>query len=866
MTQNDFSQSLQMGIHYFRNGDFKLADYFLKKALQVKPYDAKANKIFADLLIHNGQFHEAIHYLKIVTNQIDATAENLYRLGALQLSCQKFHDAIVSLQQSLFKNATSFEASHDLATAYANIGSFDQALLYYQKCLSLNPNSPELRFNLGRIYDLLNQRQEALCEYQIAIELKRDFSEAWSSRGCALHDCNLFDDAINHFDEALKINPADSISWFNKGITLCALENYDDALLHFINALSFNPQSPEILINKGLALIELKRYEEALESIEKAIELNATDANAWSNKAFALYHLKRYQEALFAIDQGLLLNPDLTTAWSNKGLILHDLKQLHAAITAYLKALVLDRNHAKTWMNYGLALNDLHEHEQAINCFDTAISLKPNFAEAWSNKGVALYELGQYEAAISHLQNALELKNDIPWLFGDLIHIHLKCAMWQNFESHKFILSKGILDSKKIAQPFTILSIVDQPDLQHQCAEIYTRERYLPAQQIGVIPKRAQSSKIRVGYFSPNFNGHAVGVLCAELFKIHNRKQFDIIGFSLRDLSNSDDFATQIATSFDEFITVETLSDLEIANLSREMNIDIAIDLAGHTQYARTGIFSHRAAPIQVNWLGYPGTIGADFMDYLIGDSVVIPVSNQSNFSEKIVYLPNSYLVDDSSRIPSTRTFSRSEFGLPSAAFVFCCLNNDYKFNPKVITVWSEILSKSPNSILWLSANNTVFQKNMVEEFIKRGIDKIRIIFAPRIDSMGDHLARYQLADLFLDTFPYNAHSTALDALKSGTPVLTLLGHSFPSRVAASLLHAIDLPELITKTEEEYIQLAIELAINPQRMDDLKKKLINNRHSSALFNTALFVQNLEKGFCQMMERHHANLAPDHFTV
>jgi predicted O-linked N-acetylglucosamine transferase (SPINDLY family) len=307
------------------------------------------------------------------------------------------------------------------------------------------------------------------------------------------------------------------------------------------------------------------------------------------------------------------------------------------------------------------------------------------------------------------------------------------------------------------------------------------------------------------------------------------------------------------------------MSDKEIAKFAREHEVDIAIDLAGPTQFSRTGIFSYRVAPIQVNWLGYPGTIGADFIDYIVADRTIIPETHHKFYVEKVVCLPDTYMVDDSKRVASSRIFTREECGLPKNSFVFCCFNNDYKFNSQVLDRWSRILTAVENSVLWIPENNEYFKVNMAAEFEKRGLNRSRLIFAKRLESMADHLARYNVADLFLDTHPYNAHTTAVDSLKAGIPVLTLMGQSFASRVAASLLNAIGLPELITSSQEEYEALAIELALNPKKLADIKLKLVKNRLTTSLFDTPLFTKNIEAAYIEMMERYHADLEPDHIV-
>ena len=425
---------------------------------------------------------------------------------------------------------------------------------------------------------------------------------------------------------------------------------------------------------------------------------------------------------------------------------------------------------------------------------------------------------------------------------------------------------KRVKESQKSIRPFELLSVIDDPSLHKQAAHIFTQDQFPANLNLGLIPKHEKQGKIRIAYFSPDFRNHPVSVLTAELFEMHDRSRFEVIAFALQKAPIADEMSIRLKKGFDEFYEVDNLSDREIASLARQKNIDIAIDLAGFTQHMRAGIFSYRAAPIQASWLGYPGTSGSNFIDYMIIDQTIIPNTHREFYSEKIAHLPNSYMVDDSKRIPSKRVFTKDECGLLNAAFIFCCLNNDYKFNPNVLDSWSRILLNTKDSVLWISENNADFRKNIQAEFGIRSIKPERIIFAQRVDSMGDYLARYKLADLFLDTFPYGAHTTALDSLKAGVPVLTLLGQSFPGRVAASLLNTIGLPELITKNQEEYETLAIELANNPSTLAKIKERLEKNLIATPLFNTPLFTKNIEAVYVKMVEQYQKDMKPDHITV
>jgi predicted O-linked N-acetylglucosamine transferase (SPINDLY family) len=420
-----------------------------------------------------------------------------------------------------------------------------------------------------------------------------------------------------------------------------------------------------------------------------------------------------------------------------------------------------------------------------------------------------------------------------------------------------------VVANERVVNPFPLLALNDDALLHKKSSEIYVQNKYPWNPILGLILKRQKNEKIRIGYFSADFKNHPVAFLIAELFEIHDRSQFEIYAFSL--VKSDDEMVDRFHLAFDHYIEAQEMSDIEIAQLSRSFNIDIAVDLTGITASSRTGIFSYRAAPIQVNYLGYPGTLGADYMDYIIADKTLIPPQSQQFYSEKVVYLSNSYQVNDRKRIISERQFTRHELGLPENGFVFCCFNNNFKIIPATFASWMGILKAVEGSVLWLFQDNSWAAENLKKEAENHGISSNRLVFAER-QPLSEHLARHRQADLFLDTFPYNAHTTASDALWAGLPVLTMMGQSFASRVAASLLNAIGTPELITSTQEEYEALAINLVLNPNKLTNIKNKLANNRLTTPLFDTPLFTQNLETAYIKMMERYQADLKPDHIII
>lgn len=639
-------------------------------------------------------------------------------------------------------------------------------------------------------------------------------------------------EAADYLARAARIHPDDASIQYNLAKALSDSGNDKDALAHHKKAVAIASNNPEAWLNYGKTASNLGHYEDALVFYGNALRLKPTYAEALLNKGATLKELKSYEEAITFAEQALSINPNLAEAWSNKG----------------------------------VALKALERYDDAIASYDKALSLKPGYAEAWSNKGLTLHELKRFDEAIAHYEKALSLKSDMDWVSGDLLHAKMKICDWMGIKDLLEMTSKKVVAGEKASQPFHLLALSDDAFLHKRCSEIFAQAKYPSNSTLGSILKSSKKEKIRIAYFSPDFRNHPVSFLTSELFEIHDRSRFEVFAFSLQKALIGDEMNLRLREGFDRFIDVDDMSDREIAQLSRELEVDIAIDLAGPTQHARTGIFSYRVAPVQVNWLGYPGTIGVDFIDYIVADKIIIPESHQQFYAEKIVYLPNTFMVDDSKRTASTRVFTREECGLPQNAFVFCCFNNDYKFNPQVLDSWARILLSVKNSVIWVSENNEYFRANIAAEFKSRGIDSDRIIFAQRVEMMADHLSRYALADLFLDTYPYNAHTTALDSLKAGIPVLTLMGQSFASRVAASLLNAIDLPELISNTREEYEALAIELALTPQKHADIKLKLARNRLTAPIFDTPLFAKNLEAAYIKMIERHRVASQPEHIFI
>ena len=741
--------------------------------------------------------------------------------------------------------------------------NFSQAKLLFNYILKIQPKNFDALHAMGFICGVENNHQEASYYLIRAIKINSNVLEVNMNCAKSLQEVGNYLDSIKYFQQAIFLSPNNHEVWLGCGRSFKSLRRFDEAIAHYDKALGLNPNYAEAWSNKGKTLHELKRYEEAIAHYDKALSLKPDYADVWSNKGVTLHELKRFDEAIAHYDKALSLNPNYAKAWSNKGVTFHVLKRFDEAIAHYDKALSLKPDYAVGWSNKGNTLHELNRFDEAIAHYDKAISLMPDYHNAWTNKGNTLRELKRFDEAIAHYDKALTLRPDIDWVSGGLQNTKMTICSWSGLSESSEDIFKKVMASEKVVAPFSLLALNDDALLHKKCSEIYIQSRYPFNPVLEPILKRPQSQKIRVGYFSADFKNHPVAYLISELIELHDRSQFEIYGFSL--VKAVDEMSRRFKLVFDHSIESQGMSDIEIAQLSRDLNIDIAVDLTGFTQDARTGIFSYRAAPIQVNYLGYPGTMGADYIDYIIADKTLIPLDAQSSYTEKVVYLPNSYQVNDRKRLISDRQFTRHELGLPEDEFVFCCFNNNFKILPVTFASWMRILKAVEGSVLWLLQDNPWAVENLKKEAQKQGVDAQRLVFAERIP-LPEHLARHRQADLFLDTLPYNAHTTASDALWAGLPVLTLMGNTFPGRVGASLLKAIDLPELITNTQEEYEAMAIELAMNPQKLRDIKLKLARNRLATPLFDTPLFTKNLETIYIKMMERYQADLQPDHITI
>jgi len=608
---------------------------------------------------------------------------------------------------------------------------------------------------------------------------------------------------------------------------------------------------PDALKRAGW-LLNNRQPQEAVRLCSAVLSAVPEHVEALCLHGFACGQVGAFADAAASYRKAIGLRPDLPEAHNNLGNALRELRDTQGAITSYRKALALRRNYASAHNNLAVALAAAREYDEAVVSYREAVRLRPNFPSAYSNLGNALRALGRHDEAMASYAKAVELNPHDGNALMLLAAQRRQLCDWRDFAALEASLSALAGPGGQPLTPFPFLSFSDDPAKQLAYAKRFGLHWARSATPLKAGPERKASSRMRVAYLSADFHEHATAHLAAQLFEAHDRDRFDIHAVSFGPDAD-DAMRRRLIAAFDQFHDVRGSTDAEIAQLMRHLGIDIAVDLKGYTQDARPGILAHRPAPIQANYLGYPGSMGVDFIDYVLVDRFVVPPEQQAHFSETLVYLPGCYQVNDAKRPIAEDVTSRADCGLPGGAFVYCCFNNNYKITPRVFDVWMRLLEETQGSVLWLLKDNEMVERNLRREAEQRGIAGHRLIFAPRLP-LAEHLARLRQADLVLDTFPYGAHTTASDALWAGVPVLSYAGRSFPSRVAGSLLNTIGLPELITSSLDEYENMARDLAQDPARLSAYRRTLAENRETSGLFDGERFARNLEAAFTAMAAR------------
>jgi len=794
----------------------------------------------ANSLVKQGHIDEAKNmYQSILSNY----PKNVRALKALQ--------TIMSAKNNIKSNQPTQQSITKLINIY-NQGQFIDLISEAEHLLKVNPESYVIWNIKGAAEKVLGRIEDALVSFKQVVSLNPYYPEGLNNLGTILKDQGKFDEALEVYNQALALKPDYTDCYYNKGIILKEQGEFSEAINAYNQALKINPSYAEAYNNKAVIIKEQGDLDQALDTCEKALSINPKLWEALLNKSNFLRLQGKFDDAINSYKKVLTLKQNIPEAFNGLGIIRTELGDLNEALAMFQKALVLKPDFAEAYNNMGnvkVAQSDLNE---ALAMFQKALIIAPYQHDSFNNIA-NVYELqGKRKESIEACNKALILKSDFEIARSKKLYQQARLCDWGGIANDRdYIPNLGT--AKQSIDPFSLLALEDEPERHRKRSEVFANDKFFQNPLPFDFKVNFSLKPIRIGYFSADFKEHVVSRLIAPILERHNRNDFQVYGYSIKQ-TQEDDLKKRLMQSFDVFRDVSQINDKQVAQLAREDKIDIAIDLNGYTQNARARIFAYRVAPVQISYLGYPGTLGASFMDYIIADRNLIPEASQLFYSEKAIYLPNTYMPTDNTCKITTQSLSREELGLPKDGFVFCAINNSYKITPQIFDIWTRLLKKVDRSVLWLLSPDNDVKLNLIKEASARGISADRLVFA-NAKPYDQYIAQFTKADLFLDTFTYNAGATANHVLWAGLPIVTKIGKSYTSRMAASMLSAIGLSELVTKTEKEYEDLILDLATNPKKLSEIRERLSKNRLSEPLFDTELYIKHLEEGYRRVYENY-----------
>lgn len=794
----------------------------------------------------------------------DEAAKSLFFEGLDFLDARDWRNAETRFRNAFKLRPASPSILANLSLALVRQNQFAEAGDIARRAIAVDADNVASYLVLLECCVQAGQFDEALTVCEKILGLEPGLADAHFSKGFVLGRLERHDQAVASYEAAIALRPELAAAHLNRSISLRRLRRYAQARAACDAALRLEPRSTAAHLSAANIDFETRQFDAALASYCRALDLDPAAADAWVGYANSLGKLRRYDEALAALDKALALQVDDANAWLGLGNVRSEMARHDEALSAFNRALTIDPKRAEAWLGIGNVLFDLARYAEASEAFGKAAALQPDFAEAWLGRGSMHLHMREHEAAIAAYDTALALQPDLPDAAGSRLYARMYICDWDNLDSERAEMIAALRRGERVSPPFMMLALSSSGDDQLRCAKTHAAHIALAAGQPLWRGERYRHDRIVVAYLSADFREHPVAHLLAGVFEQHDRSRFETVAISF---GVDDGSATRhrVQRAFSRFIDVRGQGDAAVARLLRESEIDIAIDLMGHTLESRAGILAARPAPIQINYLGYPGAAGADFIDYTLADRFVVPQGHECFYREKIIRLPHCFQANDSQRPAAGNPPSRPAAGLPETGFVFCAFSNTYKITPDVFDVWVRLLKNIDGSVLWLLAESPATERNLLREAASRGIDRQRIVFAGRV-GYGDYLARYRLADILLDTLPFNAGTTASDALWSGLPIVTCAGEPFAARMAGSLLEAVGLPELITHSLDNYESLALRLAREPQWLAALKARLEAGRETCPLFDTRTFTRHLEAGYAAAWQRYQRGEAPADIDV
>jgi predicted O-linked N-acetylglucosamine transferase (SPINDLY family) len=739
------------------------------------------------------------------------------------------------------------DALHSLALVGLRTGHPGAAAELIGQSLAVDPSNADAHANLGYALQLLGRLDDALAALDRALALRPGSTAALNNRGNVLSALGRHDEAIAALERACALRPDDVQALYNRGNALHAAGRLEDALAAFDAVLARHPDIAQAHNNRGRALHDLGRAADARAAYERALALQPESVEAQVGRGAAALALGEAEPALADVDAVLRRAPDHVGALYGRGCALLALNRRDEAVAAFGRCLALAPDHLDARINRGNALHAARRHEEAIADFDAVLRATPAAAGVASNRGDALLAARRYVDAAAAFEGVLAIDPDWPYALGKQLHARMLACDWRDLPGLLARVDAGVAAGRRVIEPFAYNGVATSPDALRRCAEIYAADQFPPRPALAA-PGRARSpGRLRLGYLCGEFRHQATAILAAELFELHDKSRFELFAFD-NGWDDGSPLRRRIEAAFDHLVDISAMSDDAAAAAIAGRGIDLLVNLNGWFGLGRTGVFARRPAPVQVNFLGFPGTIGAPYIDAIVADAHVIPPGEEGAYVERVVRLPACYQPNDRRRAIAAEAPTRAQAGLPPDAVVLACFNNGYKITPGTFAAWMRVLRAVDAAVLWLLKDDDAAAANLRAGAASHGVDPARLHFAARAP-LDEHLARHALADLFLDTLPYNAHTTASDALWAGLPLLSCRGSTFPGRVGASLLHALGLHgELLAEDEEDYVARAIALASDPAARARLRAALAQRRGTAALFDTPAYARHLEDAF------------------
>ena len=721
----------------------------------------------------------------------------------------KYIEATKDLQELESKSINNSSNYYFIGIIYQDLKNYEKAIQYFLKLEELNGHDVKILKHLGSCYSITNNMEKA----------------------------------IQYYEKITTIEPGNVEVHYNIACEYIKIQQWNKAINSLTNAIEINSTFKEAYEKLTTCLLQIKAYEETINLCNFYIAKFGLNHLIIINKCRSLFEKGMKANAIIELEKYIEIQP----GWFQLHTILAEFykitKQYGKSIENFQKSIDINPKEFRNFNNIGNLYMEIGDVKLAIDAYLESIKLNPNSSTPYQNLAGIYIEQQEYVSALKYLDIVKQINPNNQYTFGLICQAKIYTCQWQDINKDFELINQKITNFSQISNPFTPIAYIDDQKLLTKLAADWVKIKFPESRFLPELKINKRNDKIRLGYFSADLHSHATALLMAGMLESHDKTKFELFAFSFGPDGN-DEITRRVRNSFDHFIDVRKLSDRAIAVYARELNIDIAIDLKGFTQNSRPGIFAERAAPIQINYLGFPGSMGAPYIDYIIADEYIIPAGNEHLYVEKVVRMPHCYQPNDNKRQILEFKQNRSDHNLPLDSFVLCSFNNNYKITPEVFSIWMRLLTQFPNSVLWLLKDNSTAENNLRQEAKDRGVDPDRLVFAPRV-TPAEHLSRHLCADLFVDTYPCNAHTTASDSLWSGLPLVTCSGNSFASRVAGSLLTTIGLPDLIAQNLTDYEQKIIAIMSNNDYLLNIKQRLRHQKIQSPLFKTQGFTRDFE---------------------